>query len=57
MISTMNSKRINMKMQNRTSKSYSVGEESKNMLIFFFRMCLSLFDYQSKASRYRKGLT
>ena len=24
---------------------------------FFFRMCLSLYDYQSKASRYRKGLT
>ena len=24
---------------------------------FFFRMCLSLYDYQAKASRYRKGLT
>ena len=23
----------------------------------FFRMCLRLFDYQDKASRYRKGLT
>ena len=28
------------------------------MQIFFLsRMCLSLYDYQSKASRYRKGLT
>ena len=25
-------------------------------LFFFFRMCLSLYDYQSKVSRYRKGL-
>ena len=24
---------------------------------FFFRMCLSLYDYQTKASRYKKGLT
>ena len=23
---------------------------------FFFRMCLSLYDYQAKASRYKKGL-
>ena len=23
----------------------------------FLRMCLSLYDYQAKASRYRKGLT
>ena len=23
----------------------------------FFRMCLSLYDYQAKESRYRKGLT
>ena len=24
---------------------------------FFLRMCLSLYDYQSKASRHKKGLT
>ena len=24
---------------------------------FFYRMCLSLYDYQAKTSRYRKGLT
>ena len=29
----------------------------KSRLFFFFRMCLSLYDYQAKASRYRKGLT
>ena len=32
-------------------------KENKNMHILFPRMCLSLYDYQSKASRYRKGLT
>ena len=25
--------------------------------LFFFRICISLYDYQSKASRYKKGLT
>ena len=25
--------------------------------LIFLRMCLSLYDYQAKASRYRKGLT
>ena len=38
-----------------------MGKESKKILtpffFFFFRMCLSLYDYQDKASRYRKGLT
>ena len=28
----------------------------RKMYIFFKRMCLSLYDYQSKASRYRNGL-
>ena len=32
-------------------------KENKNMHILFPRMCLSLYDYQSKARRYyRKGL-
>ena len=31
-------------------------EESKKNVYFFKRMCLSLYDYQSKASRYRNGL-
>ena len=29
----------------------------KSRLFFFFGMCLSLYDYQTKANRYRKGLT
>ena len=29
----------------------------QSFFVLFLRMCLSLFDYQSKASRYRKGLT
>ena len=31
-----------------------MGEEKEN-IDSFSRMCLSLYDYQSKASRYRKG--
>ena len=36
-----------------------MGNESKKIEIPFFilMMCLSLYDYQAKASRYRKGLT
>ena len=29
----------------------------KSRLFFVFRMCLSLYEYQAKANRYRKGLT
>ena len=31
--------------------------EEENLDFFFCRMYLNLYDYQSKASRYRKGLT
>ena len=31
------------------------GEEEN--LDFFFTMCLTLYDYQSKVSKYKKGLT
>ena len=33
------------------------GRRVKNVDSFFFRMCLSLYDYQSKVNRHRKGLT
>ena len=34
-----------------------MGKESKKIKTpLFFRMCLNLYDYQAKASRYRKGL-
>ena len=32
-------------------------EVSKYRFFFILMMCLSLYDYQAKASRYRKGLT
>ena len=31
--------------------------KSKLFFFFFLIMCLSLYDYEAKASRYRKGLT
>ena len=34
-----------------------LGRRVRKCRVFFFRMCLSLYDYQSKASRYTKGLT
>ena len=34
-----------------------MGEESRKCRLFPPRMCLSLYDYQSKANRDRKGLT
>ena len=33
------------------------GRKLRKQSIFFLIMCLSLYDYQGKASRYRKGLT
>ena len=33
------------------------GRKVRKYRLFFFRMGLSLYDYQAKASRYRKGLT
>ena len=33
------------------------GRKSRLFFFFFLRMCLSLYDYQAKASRYRKELT
>ena len=33
------------------------GRTVRKCRFFFPRVCLSLYDYQSKASRYRKGLT
>ena len=44
-----------MKMLEKTSKSQTVGKERKYRL--FLITCLSLYDYQTKASRYRKRLT
>ena len=49
------------KEKKKTSKSYNVGKESKKIQILFFfffifMMCLSLYAYQAKVSRYRKGL-
>ena len=32
-------------------------EVRKNRFFFILMMCLSLYDYQAKVSRYRKGLT
>ena len=38
--------------------NFEEGEqENTNSFSFFFRIFLSLYDYQSKASRYRKQLT
>ena len=33
------------------------GRKVRKCGFLFFRMCVSLYDYQPKASRYRKGLT
>ena len=33
------------------------GRKVRKDRFFFLIMCLSLYDYQDKASRYRKGLT
>ena len=33
------------------------GSKVRKSRLFFSRMCLSLYDYQTKVSRYRKGLT
>ena len=33
------------------------GRKVRKSRLFFVRMCVSLYDYQAKASRYRKGLT
>ena len=33
------------------------GEKVRKSRLFFSRMCLSLYNYQVKASRYKKGLT
>ena len=32
------------------------GRKLRRSKLFFFLMCLSLYDYQTKASRYRNGL-
>ena len=46
-----------MKMLKKDIKIIKCGEEKKeNLYSCFFRMCLSLYNYQAKASRYRKGL-
>ena len=34
-----------------------MGSREENVEFVLPKMCLSLYDYQSKASRYRKGLT
>ena len=54
----------NPKNQNKTNKTrhqnHTMWERKVRKYRFFFiflMMCLSLFDYQAKASRYRKGLT
>ena len=33
------------------------GRRVRKCIYIFFRMCWSLYDYQSKANRYWKGLT
>ena len=49
-INTRNSKRTNIKMLTKDIRII------RKYRLFFFRMCLSLYDYQAKGSRYRKGL-
>ena len=44
-------------MLKKDFKSIECGEGKQENLDSFFRMRLGLYDYQAKASRYRKGLT
>ena len=47
-----------MKMLLKRKKIIQCGEgKSENIDSFFILMCLSLYDYQAKASRYKEGLT
>ena len=57
MITRVNSKKMNMRMQKRTSKSQNVWEESKKMQIFFLEHVWAYMTTNLKASRYKKGLT
>ena len=57
-INTRNSKRtkhkdVKKELQDHKSRKGNVRKSR----LFFLRMCLSLYDYQAKASRCRKGLT
>ena len=54
MINTRNSISTNMKMLKKDFKIIECGEEN---LIPFFIMCLNIYDYQDKTSRYKQGLT
>ena len=46
-------------LKKKDIKIIQCGEEKQENMDSFFilMMCLSLYDYQAKASRYRKGLT
>ena len=46
-------------MLKRISKIIKCGAGSKKLqgFVFFFRMCLSLYDYQNKTNRCSNGLT
>lgn len=46
-----------MKIFKKDLKVIDCGEGKKENTDFFLIMSLSLYNYQSKASRYRKGLT
>ena len=47
---------MNRKMLKKDFKIIKCGEGKEENLDSFFRMCLSLYDYQTKESRYQKGL-
>ena len=56
MINTRNSKRTNMKILKKVQNHRMWGRK-ENIDPLFLIMCLSPYDYQAKASRYRKVLT
>ena len=59
MINKRNSKKINEDIKKGRQNHRMWGRKVRKYRIFFFFliMCLSLYDYQAKTSRYRKGLT
>ena len=59
MINIRNSKRTNMKMLKKDFEITECGGRKvrkSRLLFFFFNNVFELYDYQAKASRYRKGL-
>ena len=58
MITIRKSKRTNTKMLNKGLQNHKMwGKKLRKSRFLFFRMCLSLYDYHTNASRYEKGLT